>query len=412
VSRRGAAAAVAIVATSPFALFFATEARMYALVMLLTALAALAVVRVLEQPSWRRATAVAFVTAALLLTHYWSGFLVAAAVVALVVGAVKRRPSRRACVTALTGIAGGVLLFLPWLPELLFQFRHTGTPWARTPNLSTIGTVFAEWSAPAQTISFRGLPRPAFLFSLMLAVALFALCVVAVVGAVGRRSDSTDRHLGARTLAGVGIGALVLAVVVAQLTHGGYEPRYTAPMAVLLSLVAGVGVARLPVRWRAGTVGVVAALGLLSSGLAMAQPSKTQAAEIAAQVRHSAHPGDVVVYCPDQLGPAVSRLLPAGLRQLTFPSGASPTTVDWVDYAQRNEAASPAAFASRLTTLAGRSTIWVVDVPHGYATLGTKCRQVLTLLATDRPTQVVVRAQPRAFYEFANLIRLDPEVGG
>ena len=31
---------------------------------------------------------------------------------------------------ALTAILLGGLLFIPWLPSLIFQAQHTGTPWA------------------------------------------------------------------------------------------------------------------------------------------------------------------------------------------------------------------------------------------------------------------------------------------
>ena len=46
-----------------------------------------------------------------------------------------------------------------------------------------------------------------------------------------------------------------------------------------------------------------------------------------------AQPGDLVVYCPDQLGPAVDRLLRVqGVTEITFPRAIGPQRVDWVDY--------------------------------------------------------------------------------
>ena len=46
---------------------------------------------------------------------------------------------------------------------------------------------------------------------------------------------------------------------------------------------------------------------------------RTQSVEVAAAVAERAQPGDVVVYCPDQLGPAFSREMPDGLDEISYP---------------------------------------------------------------------------------------------
>src|SRR6478752_3738779 len=69
--------ALLLLALSPFAIRYSTEARMYALVMLFVTLGYLAVVRALERPTVFRLLAVALVTGALLYTHYWSFALLA-----------------------------------------------------------------------------------------------------------------------------------------------------------------------------------------------------------------------------------------------------------------------------------------------------------------------------------------------
>ena len=61
-----------LLAASPFAIRYATEARMYALVILLVFVGYLALARVLERPSWGRLLGLAVVTSLLLYTHYWS----------------------------------------------------------------------------------------------------------------------------------------------------------------------------------------------------------------------------------------------------------------------------------------------------------------------------------------------------
>jgi hypothetical protein len=135
---------------------------------------------------------------------------------------------------------------------------------------------------------------------------------------------------------------------------------------------------------------VAIALGLVAAS-ANVTTDRTQAGQVAAAISAAAKPGDVVGYCPDQLGPSVSRLLPSDLVQLTFPAGAPPQRVDWSDYAARNAAGQPAAFARTLATRAGPGhNIWLVWI-SGYRTLDLKCETLTNQLASLRPgaTQVV-----------------------
>ena len=53
---------------------------------------------------------------------------------------------------------------------------------------------------------------------------------------------------------------------------------------------------------------------------------------MAAALATYGRPGDVVAYCPDQLGPSVFHLLPADrYRQITFPRETGPQYVNWVE---------------------------------------------------------------------------------
>src|SRR5438105_1817468 len=73
-----ATAGLVLLATSPFAVRYATETRMYSLVMLLVTLGWLAVHRAMERPTLGRLAPVALLSALLALTHYWSLYLLAA----------------------------------------------------------------------------------------------------------------------------------------------------------------------------------------------------------------------------------------------------------------------------------------------------------------------------------------------
>jgi hypothetical protein len=140
-------------------------------------------------------------------------------------------------------------------------------------------------------------------------------------------------------------------------------------------------------RIRAVLLAVVAIIGL-GSGLRVVLDNRTQAAQAANAIQADAKPGDVVLYCPDQLGPSVSRLLEGkrGLVQLTFPVGDRPELVDWVDYEQRRHSVDPNAFAQRVLDRAGpESTIWyVVAVQYRGGNEG-RCDAVLQSLNAARP---------------------------
>jgi mannosyltransferase len=137
----------------------------------------------------------------------------------------------------------------------------------------------------------------------------------------------------------------------------------------------------------------------LVGGLQNAVTSRTQAGEVAAAITARAEPGDVVAYCPDQLGPAVNRLLPDWLHQITYPLGGSPQRVDWVDYAERNRTADPAVFARFADAVAGpRHTVWLVW-REGYRTLGGGCERTVTALRLLRPGSTVVVTPGASGYE-------------
>ena len=73
-------------------------------------------------------------------------------------------------------------------------------------------------------------------------------------------------------------------------------------------------------------------------------------------------PGDLVVYCPDQLGPAVSRLLTGvPVREFTFPRFDNPDLINWVDYRQRIDNTNIEEFAQTLVKKSKGKNIFLVD---------------------------------------------------
>ena len=158
-------------------------------------------------------------------------------------------------------------------------------------------------------------------------------------------------------------------------------------------------------RIRTVLLAIVVIIGL-GSVLRVVLDNRTQAEQVADPIRAGARPGDVVLYCPDQVGPSVSRLLEGerGLVQLTFPAGDKPQLVDWVDYEQRRHRVSTNAFAQRVLNRAGPdNTIWyVVAVQYRGGNEG-RCEAILQSLSAARPgVRQLVEANDK-FPEFMGL---------
>jgi mannosyltransferase len=383
-----------IVALSPFAIRYSTETRMYSLVMALVLLGHLAVWRAVEAPKPRRLAHVVVTTAALLYTDYWCVFLIAVVLAILVARLLTvKAGDRRTVGRVLAAMVGGCLLFTPWLPTLLWQLQHTGTPWGSRPTSPIVVITTMTQFAGGHRADAR-------LLTVLLAF-------LAALGFYGRRLsgvDSNERSTGARWECLVGATTLVVGLLAAVVTNSAYEVRYAAVVFPFFALAAGRGAAFLEGNLRVLALALVAVLGVTTSLRAIETP-RTQAGQVAAAIRSGAHEGDVVAYCPDQLGPDTSRLLPVSLtlRQYTFPGFGSPARVNWVDYAARNRAADPDAFARKLVAQAGTAVIWLVASP-GYLTYDDKCERLQAALQTLRGTaQTIVQANKD--FEHMSLIR-------
>ena len=390
----GGRTALLLLASSPFAVYYSTEARMYSLVLFLVTVGYLLLRRALEEPTVGRLLALPFVAAALALTHYWSLFLLVVIVTMLSFRA-WRGPDRRAALRCAGAVAAGALLFLPWLPTFLFQAAHTGTPWAQPAQYSAIAAAVSEWAGGG---SNQG--------------RVLGLIFIALAGAglLGRRLDARRMIIDlspppvTAALATVFVGTLALALSAGLVSGSGFAARYTivAFLPFLLLLVHGLEALPTAATRPVLTLAVIA--GLSTALVNPTNTHKTDANLVAAAIRAGFHSGDVVAYCPDQLGPAVSRLLDSSLPQLVYPTGGPPQRVDWVDYERRNVASRPSEFAALLAAHHPR-TIWYVEATD-YRTFEGKCEQVDALLTTGHRRRVLVSTN-RSYFEHPALIRYD-----
>ncbi len=412
-SRVVAGSSVVIVASSPFAVRYATENRMYALVIFLAAAGIVALQRSLRRPAPGNLIALALVCGLLLYSHYWSIYLVGVTGLWLLYVAWRgSEAGRRGARLSLIALALGCLTFVPWLPTFLYQTKHTGTPWAMPANFAAMVNAVTSF-AGGPSSEGRAL---ALLYFALAGLGLFGIAR----GALHVDLDLRTRPRG-RPLAIVLCGTLAAAIIGGYLSSSAFQARYASvvfvPLVLLVALGLGVFSDR---RIRAGVLAATVLFGLLAS-VANISTSRTEAGQVAGALAKYAQAGDVVGFCPDQLGPAVDRLVPPGRYQMTtFPRETSPAFVDWVDYAKATAAGNPITFATHLENLSVEGgvdhQIWFVWAP-GYQTYHNKCENIETALLADprlHATIVVPFLQvnnPWVPYEEMQLVRFQPQAG-
>ncbi len=117
-------------------------------------------------------------------------------------------------------------------------------------------------------------------------------------------------------------------------TSGTYESRYAAVFVPFVLLAAAAGLTRFLADWLRLTIVGVLVVGGLLGGYRNVTVERTQlGAEVVPAINASAKPGDIVLYCPDQLGPAGTRHLRGDVVTLAYPTLGPTDRVDWVDYA-------------------------------------------------------------------------------
>lgn len=341
-------------------------------------------------------------TSLLLWTHYWALWFLSAAGLGLALIALRATragdlSTRARAVSHLVAMAAGGLTFLPWMSALWYQRAHTGTPWARPARPTEVISFLAEYlggwgSGEAKVLGW-------------------SLLVLATVGAWTRfprswtavvdfRDPRSAELLSMAWLVGA---TLAVATVVGQLTDTAFAARYASVVSPFIWILAAAALSQ--VRPRQAGLSALAVLSLLGGlGLVLnSTAARTDAGRNAAAIRAVAKPGDLVVYCPDQAGPATARELGPGFDQVTFPDLATPELIDWVDYLKHNASVTPRQFADRVLARAGDRTIFLVYsvAIHSHRDV---CPAVLEELGRHRPSDVLTNASTA--YDPAGVVRL------
>lgn len=317
--RAGWVAAV-LTATNPFMTQYAQEARMYALVIALSLVAAVALVRSFagDDPAVGRGwlATLALSLAALLYSHNWGiffgGACVAAWIVLIALAPVELRRRRRR--DGLLAFGAVAVLYAPWLPTLAFQAAHTGAPWAQRPGLSALSTVPERLLGTTAGI-------------VLLLVGGSGLATI-VQARQGRRLSPEGRTVVA--LAILALLTIVLAFLASQASPA-WAARYLAIVIAPMILLATAGVAAM--RGLGLAALLVVALFWATDG---PPAEKSNVRDVTEAIGPSLEPGDVVVSTQPEQVPVLHYYLPAGLHYATLTGPVKDDGVtDWRDGVQR-----------------------------------------------------------------------------
>ena len=323
--RRAAWFAAVLTALNPYLSQYAQETRMYTLVVLLSLLATSLYLRaytVDERPARRWPVLFGLALAAALYTHNWALFLGVAMFIAWVgILCLAPRPERRWRLRdGALGFGLAALLYLPWVPTLLFQAAHTGAPWSRRPNYEQL----------TMEATHRLLGHTAWL---VLVVAAGGGVVALLRAGRGRQLTAQGRAVAAVGI--VAVGTMLLAYGASQLSPA-WAMRYLA-VAVppfLLLVAAGLAASR-----GLGILGLVIVSMLW--GYDVWPITKSNVRDVATAVGPSLSPGDVVVSTQPEQVPVLHHYLPPGLRYATLTGYVKDVgATDWRDGVERLEASS------------------------------------------------------------------------
>ncbi len=325
---RAAWIAALLAAINPFLTYYAEETRMYSLAALLSFCVVSTFVVVFLQGRRRWLPAFSLSLVLLAYTHNWGLFLALGTVAALVPLWRESSDRRGLLRDAAIGYGVAALLYLPWVPTLLSQAKHTGAPWAEAPRFQDILNGLS---------TVLGGAAPAMAFALAAGFGLSTLL------AAPRRSP---RARAALLVAIITVTALALAFIASQISPG-WSNRYFSVFVGPLLLLGAAGLAR---GGRLGLVVLAILFVFWFNPRTHALNTKSNAHTTAVLVRDRLERGDMVVAAHPEYGPDMYYYLPKdiGLRWANIMGPVKdPQVFDWRNALARLRAAKPTPTADR-----------------------------------------------------------------
>jgi mannosyltransferase len=345
--RRVGLMAATLFAFNAFLSRYAIETRMYELMGLLGLVATAAFIHGFVFR--RRGYLILFaVTLALMLyTHAWGVFFAVGAILALI-PIYRVSQDRRGLVRdAIMSFVGAGVLFVPWLPNFIYQSTHTGAPWATAPRFGAPILISNDLLGGAAVTAVLGLGVIAGLAPLL-----------------ARRYRRTPQATLLWTLIVLPLGTLAVAWLASQFNPA-FVSRYFAPVLASLLLLAAWGCAR------SGIVGwmvILLSIVFLLNQAQYVHPFKSDMRDVSGEMTPLLHRGDLVVVAQPEQVPLSYYYLPAGLRYAsTLGPVSDPTYMNWVNALTRLRQANPAATLERLmaSLRPGQQLLYVRPLTEG-----------------------------------------------
>jgi len=347
--RRAGIYAAVLFAFNAFLTQYAQETRMYELMGLLALLATTAFLHGFVYRRRRYLILFAVSLALMLYTHAWGIFFAGGAVIALIPVYLASDDRRALVRDAVITFMGAGILFLPWVPNFIYQATHTGAPWAAPPRLG------------APVLLSRDL-----LGGDRITVALLIASIIGLAELFTRRYRRTREWALLWTLIALPTATLLLAWLASHITPA-FVSRYFAPVLPAILLLAAWGCAR------SGIVGLLAvALSVLfiHDVSAYAPPHKSDMRDVGGEMAPLLHRGDLVIVGQPEQVPLAWYYLPSGLRYAsTLGPVSDPRYMNWVNALRRLRQANPqATLAPLLAGLRpGQQILFVRPLTQGVA---------------------------------------------
>jgi mannosyltransferase len=317
--RRAGMIAAILFAFSAFLTQYAQETQGY---QLLAVLGLVATASFLHAFVFRRRAYVivfALALALMLYTSFWAIFFWAGAVVALI--PVYRASADRHGVGRDAAAAFGValLLFVPWIPTLVFQISHDTSPFT-----------YADFVAPTFPSSLLGGDR-----------VLATLAVSSALGLLPLLASDRRRTPEATTiwaLLALALAGLLCAAILG-LFWATWVTRYFAPLVAPLLLFAAFTSARAGLL---GLAAIVISVAFLANPASFSPKYKSDMRDVAGELSPLLRPGDIVLTAAPEQAPLAYYYLPAGLRfASTMGPVRVPSTMNWSGAYSRLLSADP-----------------------------------------------------------------------
>lgn len=320
--KRAGLMCAALAAFNPFLTTYAQETRMYSLMVVLSLLLSAALLHIFVFRRRKYLPLFIGLLAAILYTHSWGIFVTAGTLVALV-PLYRASGDRRGFLRdAAIAYGGAFVLYIPWLPTLLYQTAHTGAPWLNAPRLG----------APVQ-ISKGLLGGGTATVALVLAAGSGLAAVLA------RKVGGDKERTAVLTAFSIGVATLAIAWLFSQVSPA-WTTRYLGVALGPIFLLAAAGLSR------AGNLGLVAlviVLGIWAIPKTTNLENKSNAADLANAVADTMRPGDLVVTLQPEQHPLIHYHLRNDMTEATqLGEVRRKGVMDWRDVQDKLEDATPA----------------------------------------------------------------------